>query len=110
VSAHSRNLVGLRRALAQDLIIPNLKHPAELVNFSPLVGRPQPPRDILLLFRGDVGKHRLQHYSRCTLLLLRPMPSRCYELCLLLMINLSAASHRPCNQLLLSLRFSFQGA
>ncbi|BDA44351.1 probable glucuronosyltransferase [Coccomyxa sp. Obi] len=48
----------------KDLVIPNLKHPAEFANFSPLVGQPQPQRDILLLFRGDVGKARLPHYSR----------------------------------------------
>lgn len=50
---------------AQDLVIPNLKHPAEFANASPLVGHPQPHRDILFLFRGDVGKNRLPHYSRC---------------------------------------------
>lgn len=49
----------------QDLVIPNLKHPAEFANSSPLVGHPQPQRDILFLFRGDVGKARLPHYSRC---------------------------------------------
>ena len=52
----------------QDLVIPNLKHLAEFANTSPLVGHPQPQRDILFLFRGEVGKIRLPHYSRCATL------------------------------------------
>ncbi len=51
-------------ACAQDLIIPILKHPATFVYASPLVGHPPPDRDILFLFRGDVGAMRLPHYSR----------------------------------------------
>jgi len=48
----------------QDLVIPNLKHPAELAVYSPLFGRPERKRSILLLFRGDVGMKRDRHYSR----------------------------------------------
>ena len=48
----------------QDLVIPNLKHPAELAAHSPLLGRAERERGILLLFRGDVGQQRHSHYSR----------------------------------------------
>lgn len=51
-------------SVIQDLIIPILKHPAEFVNASPLLGHPPRERDILCLFKGDVGKTRLRHYSR----------------------------------------------
>ena len=45
-------------------MIPNLKHPAELTDHSPLFGRAARERGILLLFRGDVGQRRHSHYSR----------------------------------------------
>ena len=45
-------------------MIPNLKHPAEIAGHSPLFGRAERERGILMLFRGDVGKHRHSHYSR----------------------------------------------
>lgn len=48
----------------QDIIIPSLKHPGDMVSASPLFGNPERRRDILLLFRGDVGQKRLPHYSR----------------------------------------------
>ena len=48
----------------QDLVIPNLKHPGELAGHSPLFGRAERERGILLLFRGDVGVQRHSHYSR----------------------------------------------
>ena len=48
----------------QDLVIPNLKHPAELADHSPLFGRAERGRGILLLFRGDVGQRRHSPYSR----------------------------------------------
>ena len=48
----------------QDLVIPNLKHPAEIAGHSPLFGRAERERDVLMLFRGDVGKQRRSHYSR----------------------------------------------
>ncbi len=48
----------------QDLVIPNLKHPGELAGYSPLLGRAERERGILLLFRGDVGQLRQSHYSR----------------------------------------------
>jgi hypothetical protein len=39
-------------AWLQDLVIPNLKHPAYIVDHSPLAGNPPRERDILFLFRG----------------------------------------------------------
>eukprot|EP00798_Chlamydomonas_sp_ICE-L_P015005 gene15005-21073_t len=56
----------------KDLVIPALKFPHHFSK-SPLLGHPPPGegpnttkdgRDILMFFRGDVGEHRLEMYSR----------------------------------------------
>lgn len=47
----------------KDLVVPSYKHPNHY-GLSPLLGSPPVARDILLFFRGDVGAHRLPHYSR----------------------------------------------
>jgi len=47
----------------KDLVIPSFK---AVLHYSqgPLLGAPPLRRDILLFFRGDVGKHRAPNYSR----------------------------------------------
>jgi hypothetical protein len=47
----------------KDLVIPSLKVPYQFAS-SPLLGSTQKERSMLCFFRGDVGKHRLPHYSR----------------------------------------------
>lgn len=54
----------------QDLVIPALKHPGHY-DKSPLLLVPPGKRDILLYFKGDMGRHRMPWYSRCGALLLR---------------------------------------
>ena len=47
----------------KDLIIPPFKPPHHFQS-SPLLGAPALERDILFYFRGDVGMHRMDHFSR----------------------------------------------
>eukprot|EP00798_Chlamydomonas_sp_ICE-L_P023547 gene23547-9071_t len=47
----------------KDLVVPSFKAPSHY-HESPLLGQPPRQRDILLFFKGNVGKHRLAHYSR----------------------------------------------
>ena len=47
----------------KDLIIPPFKPPHHFQS-SPLLGAPALERDILFYFRGDVGLHRQDHFSR----------------------------------------------
>ncbi|MEW5301912.1 MAG: hypothetical protein WDW36_004736 [Sanguina aurantia] len=47
----------------KDLVVPSVKVPGHYQH-SALQGHPAKPRDKLFYFRGDVGKHRLTHYSR----------------------------------------------
>ena len=47
----------------QDLVLPSFKHPG-LIGASPLLGFPPRPRTFLACFQGNVGLHRLPHYSR----------------------------------------------
>ena len=47
----------------QDLVVPVLKHPAD-IGSSALLDNPQRNITTLLLFRGDVGAERQPHYSR----------------------------------------------
>ncbi|KAG2450529.1 hypothetical protein HYH02_005030 [Chlamydomonas schloesseri] len=47
----------------KDLVVPNFKSPPHYLR-SPLQSTPSKPRDIFFFFKGDVGKHRLPHYSR----------------------------------------------
>ncbi|KAG2501893.1 hypothetical protein HYH03_000391 [Edaphochlamys debaryana] len=47
----------------KDLVIPAFKWPGHY-HQSPLLGAAPLERDILLFFKGDVGAHRLPHYSR----------------------------------------------
>ncbi|MEW5312044.1 MAG: hypothetical protein WDW38_003706 [Sanguina aurantia] len=52
----------------KDLAIPLFKDPNHM-HASPYLGRPQPKRDLLMSFRGDMGRHRghdtMCFYSRC---------------------------------------------
>ena len=48
---------------AKDLVVPSFKSTSHY-HGSPLLGAEPLARDILLFFRGDVGKERLPHYSR----------------------------------------------
>ncbi|MEW5298002.1 MAG: hypothetical protein WDW36_001167 [Sanguina aurantia] len=52
----------------KDLAIPLFKTPLHM-DSSPYLGRPQPKRDLLMSFRGDMGRHRghekMCFYSRC---------------------------------------------
>lgn len=48
---------------ARHLVVPSFKHPNHY-HRSPLLGARPVERDILLFFRGDVGKRRLPNYSR----------------------------------------------
>lgn len=48
----------------QDLVIPALKPPGHYQS-SPLLLAPPQKRDILLYFKGDMGRHRMPWYSRC---------------------------------------------
>lgn len=52
----------------KDLVVPSYKHPHHY-HSSPLLGHRPVERNILLFFRGDVGKHRMPIY-RCTIPLL----------------------------------------
>ncbi|EFJ41258.1 hypothetical protein VOLCADRAFT_119761, partial [Volvox carteri f. nagariensis] len=47
----------------KDLVVPAFKQPRHYRS-SPLLGSATKQRDIFLFFRGDVGKHRMAHYSR----------------------------------------------
>ncbi|KAG1658533.1 hypothetical protein FOA52_008419 [Chlamydomonas sp. UWO 241] len=47
----------------KDLVIPQFKAPSHFQR-SPLFGAPPMTRDVLLYFRGDMGKHRETWYSR----------------------------------------------
>ena len=49
--------------LLQDLVVPSFKPPSHYAA-SPLVGKPPRERNILAFFRGDMGQHRLEWYSR----------------------------------------------
>ena len=60
----------------QDLVIPAFKAPSHYGR-SPLQGGVAKPRDILLFFKGDVGKGRLKHYSRGV----RQAVRRCLRAC-----------------------------
>ena len=47
----------------QDIVVPVFKIPPA-IGPSPILGHPAHVRDKLLFFRGDMGEHRLAHYSR----------------------------------------------
>lgn len=49
--------------VSQDLAIPLFKDPNHM-HASPYLGRPQPKRDLLMSFRGDMGRHR-GHDTMC---------------------------------------------
>ena len=76
-------------------MIPSFLSP-DLIGTSPLLGFPGKERSLLAFFKGDVGEHRLPHYSRGLRQKLHHL-ARCpfFEICKIKLMRLPVLGARP---------------